>query len=102
MDALQVALIIRGIDEASYALRETRNELKELARVANGEAIALEKSLKMWQRRAAASASAVVAATWLSKRIEHLTLDYLEFDQAIHDVGTVMPLTEEVLREITN
>ncbi len=46
MDTLQVALIIQGVNEASYALRETRQELKELSKVANGEAIALEKSLK--------------------------------------------------------
>ncbi len=46
MDTLQVALIIQGVNEASYALRETRQELKELSKVANGEAIALEKSSK--------------------------------------------------------
>ena len=101
MDTLQVALIIQGVNEASYALRETRQELKELSKVANGEAIALEKSLKTWHRVALASAAMVATSQLLSGKIERLTVDYLEFDQAIHDVGTVMPLTEEVLRKIT-
>ncbi len=102
MDALRVALIIQGVNEASYALRETKQELKELAKVANGEAIALEKSLKTWHRLALASATTIATSQLISGKIERLTVDYLEFDQAIHDVGTVMPLTEEVLREITN
>ncbi|MGB3341329.1 MAG: phage tail tape measure protein [bacterium] len=92
-EAFTVGIVLSAKDMYSSAMKKAERNLGILRKTSTNAADAFEKSMKRFQGIAVAGATVSVVSSQVSKKIEEINRDAIEFSDAMGKIGTVIDIT---------
>jgi len=92
-EAFTVGIVLAAKDMYSSAMKKAQRNLGILRKTSTDTADAFEKSMKRYQGIAAAGATVSVVSSQVSRKIEEMNRDAIEFSDAMGKIGTVIDIT---------